>query len=144
MGTVSAEKQNPGRSIVVTSSMAGVTGAASEVPFCDNGPGYRRRSGNVCVSAAIIYTYGKMYDSVLAKESAIYTFDKTVGVIQPARSPYCYERIPEPEEIANIGVFLASDLAAAIYVQSIVADSGKTAGALRERTIGPTPTMKPF
>lgn len=87
---------------------------------------------------------GKVFDNKLGKDSAVKIFEQSMGSLQPKKSPYYYNRIPEPKEIANIGVFLASDLSASVNAQNIVADSGKTAAALGETMIGPVPPMKPF
>ena len=57
---------------------------------------------------------------------------------------YYYNRFAEPEEIANIGVFLASDLSASINGQNIVADSGKVVAALGESIMGPVAPLKPL
>ncbi|KAG6356697.1 hypothetical protein INS49_014571 [Diaporthe citri] len=59
-------------------------------------------------------------------------------------SKYYYQRVAEPEEIANIGVFLASHLSASINGQNTVADSGKAVAALGETVIGPVCPMLPF
>lgn len=81
--------------------------------------------------------------SKLSKEEAMNSFDSDLGDLVEG-SKYYYQRVAEPEEIANIGVFLASHLSASINGQNIVADSGKTVAALGETVIGPISPMLPF
>lgn len=81
--------------------------------------------------------------SKLSKEEAMDAFKSDLGNFVEG-SKYYYQRVAEPEEIANIGVFLASDLSASINGQNIVADSGKTVAALGESVIAPIPPMSPF
>lgn len=57
---------------------------------------------------------------------------------------YYYNRLQEAEEIANVGVFLASDSSAAINGQTILADSGFTAAATKEACTGPVPLVTPL
>lgn len=57
---------------------------------------------------------------------------------------YYFNRQAEPEEIANVQVFLASELSSSINGQVILADSGKTAGATGEACTGPIPLVKPL
>lgn len=57
---------------------------------------------------------------------------------------YYYNRLQEAEEMANIGVFLASDLSASINGQTILADSGFTAAATKEACTGHVPLVKPL
>jgi NAD(P)-dependent dehydrogenase (short-subunit alcohol dehydrogenase family) len=80
-------------------------------------------------------------DEKTMKESfAKYISDKGVE----AQQQYYYNRVAQPDEIANIGVFLASSLSSAVNGQVIIADSGKTAGALGESYIGAVPAVKPL
>lgn len=57
---------------------------------------------------------------------------------------YYYNRLQEAEEIAYLGVFLASDLAASINGRTVLADSGFTAAATKEACTGPVPSVKPM
>jgi enoyl-[acyl-carrier-protein] reductase (NADH) len=57
---------------------------------------------------------------------------------------YYYNRTADPAELANVGIFLASDLATSINGQVIVADSGKTVAAIGDTVIGTVPPMKPL
>lgn len=61
-----------------------------------------------------------------------------------ADQQYFYNRISQPDEIANVAVFLASDLASAVNGHILIADKGKTQGALGESYIGPVPAVEPL
>lgn len=86
---------------------------------------------------------GSADTSKLSKEEAMESFDSDLGDLVEG-SKYYYQRVADPEEIANIGVFLASHLSASINGQNIVADSGKTVAALGETVVGPISPMLPF
>jgi len=57
---------------------------------------------------------------------------------------YYYNRMADPEEIADIQLFLASDLSSSINGHVILADSGKTMAATGEGCTGPIPPVKPL
>lgn len=57
---------------------------------------------------------------------------------------YYYNRLQEADEMADIGVFLASDLSVSINGQVILADSGFTAAATKEACTGPVPPITPL
>jgi NAD(P)-dependent dehydrogenase (short-subunit alcohol dehydrogenase family) len=57
---------------------------------------------------------------------------------------YYYNRIAAPEELAHVGVFLASDLSSAINGITLLADSGKTVAATGEGCTGPIPPIIPL
>ncbi|GJN85499.1 3-oxoacyl-reductase [Purpureocillium lilacinum] len=169
MSNLSAEKTSPGGSIVVTSSMAGVSGGVADISYASAkaavshmvksasvhlssthvrvnamAPGFIRTSIMATSQAA---TEGKTQEQTppLSKEEALRQFDATLGRQGGAgKSPYYYDRIPEPGEVASLGVFLASDLAAAVNGQNIVADCGKTAAAFGESIMGPVAPMTPI
>lgn len=61
-----------------------------------------------------------------------------------AAPQYYYNRLQDAEELANLAVFLASDLAVSVNGQTILADSGKTAAATGEGCTGPVPPMQPL
>ncbi|KFZ20538.1 hypothetical protein V501_00070 [Pseudogymnoascus sp. VKM F-4519 (FW-2642)] len=165
MSVVSADKKKPKGSIVATSSMAGMSGGVSDISYSSAKAAVSNmvKSASVqlsathvrvnCVAPGFVRTSimatseatveGKSYDKGLSKDVALRQFDSTIGR-NGAGSPYYYDRIPEPEEIANICVFLASDLSAAINGQNIVADCGKTVAAFGESIIGPMPPLTPL
>jgi len=108
-------------------------------------PGFTRTSIMVTSQAA---AEGKTQEqqtttTTRSKEEALRQFDATLGR-QAGKSPYYYDRIAEPDEVASLGVFLASDLAAAVNGQNIVADCGKTAAAFGESIMGPVAPMTPI
>jgi NAD(P)-dependent dehydrogenase (short-subunit alcohol dehydrogenase family) len=57
---------------------------------------------------------------------------------------YYYNRLQEADEMANLGVFLASDLAVSINGQTILADSGFNIAATKEACTGVVPPVKPL
>jgi NAD(P)-dependent dehydrogenase (short-subunit alcohol dehydrogenase family) len=57
---------------------------------------------------------------------------------------YYHNRTAAPEELARVGVFLASDLSSSINGVTILADSGKTAAATGEGCTGPVPAITPL
>lgn len=61
-----------------------------------------------------------------------------------ANPQYYYNRTQEAEEIANVAVFFASDLAKSVNGQTLLADSGKTAAAIGEGCTGPIPPIQPL
>lgn len=120
--------------------------AASNIRVNSIAPGFVRSSIIASTQQAIAST-GATADAcpataTLSKEDATKAFDSTLGLLASDR--YYFERIPEPEEIANIGVFLASELSASVNGQNIVADSGKTASGAGDGIIGPIPAMPPL
>lgn len=184
LSTTSSDKQSPGGSIIVTSSMAGVNGAVSDISYCEFRepeqhlsnfissntikatakaavasmvrPGAVQLSGSHIrvnsiapgfVRTSIVATSastfaGQAFDENLDTGAIKDAFDNTLGRYEGVK--YYYERIPEPIEIANIGVFLASPLGASINGQNIVADSGKTVAAFRDTIIAPIQPLSPL
>jgi len=88
---------------------------------------------------------GGQFDVRMSEAEAKDAFQKYIDVLQvEGQSQYYYNRVAQPDEIADIAVFLASDLASAINGHVVLADSGKTKGALGESYIGPVPPVKPL
>ena len=56
-------------------------------------------------------------------------------------SYYYYNRISAPEDLANVGVFLASDAARTINGVVVLVDNGKTCGAFGEGFTGRIPPV---
>lgn len=122
---------------------------ASNIRVNSIAPGFVRSSIIASTQQAIASTGASSAEgaantatATLNKEDAAKAFDSTLGLLASDR--YYFERIPEPEEIANIGVFLASELSASVNGQNIVADSGKTASGAGDGIIGPIPAMPPL
>jgi NAD(P)-dependent dehydrogenase (short-subunit alcohol dehydrogenase family) len=181
MCNTTTDKPKPSGSIIVTSSMASVSGAVSDISYCkfsilcvfyitgllkhlatatakaaaanmvrpaaiqlsasnirvnSISPGFVRSS--IVSSTAVADSTNGTY----SRQDAEKAFNSTMGLM--AGDKYYYQRIPEPEEIAHIGVFLASDLSASINAQNIVADSGKTASGAGEGIIGPVAPLTPL
>ncbi|GJC80611.1 3-alpha-(or 20-beta)-hydroxysteroid dehydrogenase [Colletotrichum liriopes] len=158
MSTTSNDKNSARGSIVVTGSMAGVSGAVSDISYLAGmiksasvqlsasnirvnaiSPGFVRTSIAATSGSTVS---GNAFDEKLTKDMAENVFESIMG--NGGVETYYHDRIPEPVEIANLGVFLASDLAASVNAQNIVADSGKTAAAFGESIIQPIKPMKPL
>lgn len=118
---------------------ASVQLAASNVRVNAIAPGFIRTS---IVSSSIRAAGDGKEAASYDKTEAMKSFDATLG--RMSDNKYYYNRIAEPEEIANIGVFLVSELAASINGQNIVADSGKIVAALGETVIGPVQPLNPL
>lgn len=114
---------------------ASVQLSASNIRVNSISPGFVRSS---IISSTSTTDASKAY----TREDAEKAFNSTLGLL--ANDRYYYERIPEPEEVAHIGVFLASELSASVNAQNIVADSGKTAAGAGEGIIGPVAAMQPL
>ncbi|KAJ4361113.1 uncharacterized protein N0V89_001682 [Didymosphaeria variabile] len=71
-------------------------------------------------------------------------FFERAGLLDSEAQSYYYNRMADPEEIASIGVFLASELSKAVNGQVILADSGKTAAATGEACTGKVPRLIPL
>ncbi|KAM5354642.1 hypothetical protein ACJ41O_001289 [Fusarium nematophilum] len=124
MSNLTKEKQTPGGSIIVTSSIAGVSGAVSDISYSTAKAAVANmvKSGSVQLSStnvrvnsiapgfvhsSIVATSGasasgQAFDRDLDRTQATAVFDDALG-LQAAHAQYYYNRIPEPEEIANIG-----------------------------------------
>ncbi|KAF5013874.1 hypothetical protein FDECE_155 [Fusarium decemcellulare] len=164
MSTTSETKKQPGGSIIVTSSMAAVTGSASDISYSTAkaavvgmikpasvqlaashirvnaiSPGLVRTSLNLTSGLVVS---GAVSDKQISANDAKQAFDNALGKF--ASSRYYHSRIPGPIEIANIGVFLASDLSASVNAQNIVADNGKSVAAFGESLIGIVEPMRPL
>jgi NAD(P)-dependent dehydrogenase (short-subunit alcohol dehydrogenase family) len=88
---------------------------------------------------------GEQY-SVKATEKEIATnhtkFFARAGLLDAQQ--YYYNRTMEPDELARVGVFLASDLSSAINGTVLLADSGRTMAATGEGCTGPIPEITPL
>lgn len=118
---------------------ASVQLAATNIRVNCMSPGFVRTS-IIATSASTIS--GQAFDMEMDKADAISLFETVLG--RHSGENLYYNRIPEPVEIANVGVFLASGLAASINGQNIVVDSGKTAAAFGDTIIGPIKRMEPL
>lgn len=122
---------------------ASVQLSASNVRVNAIAPGFVRTS--IASTSAWIAGGHQDKDLQTNEADAVQQFDAIIGAAQSSNpSKYYYNRVPEPVEIANIGVFLASNLSASINGQNIVADSGKTVAALGETVIGPVEPLTPL
>ncbi|KAH6884503.1 hypothetical protein B0T10DRAFT_409682 [Thelonectria olida] len=144
MSSTTNEKKHPGGSIVVTSSMAGVAGAVSDLAYstAKAAVAHMIKSASVQLSATHVRV-NSIAPGFVNTSIAATSFDTMLGRFVVGEK-YYYNRIPEPIEIANIGVFLASDLSASVNAQNIVADSGKTTAAFGESIIVSIDPMKPL
>lgn len=118
---------------------ASVQLSASHIRVNSIAPGFVKSS---ITSTSANTVSGAAFDENLKKENAKEVFETVLG--RHTDEKYYYNRMPEPIEIANIGVFLASDLSASVNAQNIVADSGRTAAAFGETIIAAIEPMKPL
>lgn len=88
---------------------------------------------------------GERFNVTMTEKEGQEEFQKYIDVRGVEAEPqYYYNRLSQPDEIANIAIFLASDLASAINGHVVNADKGKTQGALGESYIGPVPRVMPL
>ncbi|RHZ50530.1 hypothetical protein CDV55_101651 [Aspergillus turcosus] len=167
MAVTSQEKPQPGGSIVLTSSCAAFLGAYADISYTAAKKAVNAlvESGSVQLSASNIrvngFAPGFTRTSILtssqnAEKGSEYGLKETAKEIQSNHEwfferaglrenrQYYYNRLQEAEEMAYLGVFLASDLASSINGQTILADSGFTAAATKEACTGPIPPVKPL
>jgi NAD(P)-dependent dehydrogenase (short-subunit alcohol dehydrogenase family) len=76
-----------------------------------------------------------------AKET-YFGYRKQQGLTEDYR--YYFEKVALPDEMANVAIFLASDLATAINGQNIAADYGLTEGASAHECLGGMPAVTPL
>lgn len=116
--------------------------SASNIRINGVGPGAVQTSliANSAHAAA-----GEKFSLAMSEKDAKQSFQDVVDALGAGgQTQYYYNRIPQPDEIADVAIFLASDLSSAINGQLILADSGKSQGALGESYIGPVPAVKPM
>ncbi|KAJ5641176.1 hypothetical protein N7490_005176 [Penicillium lividum] len=167
MVVTSEEKPQPSGNIVLTSSCAAFLGAYADIAYTatKNAVNGLVQSGSVQLSSSNIRVNGIapgftrtsiLTSSETAENGSEYNLKQTTKEIQGNHEwfferaglrenrQYYYNRLQEAEEIANIGVFLASEASASINGQTILADSGFTAAATKEACTGPVPLVKPL
>ncbi|RFU29320.1 hypothetical protein B7463_g7002, partial [Scytalidium lignicola] len=167
MMVTSKEKPQFGGVFVVTGSCAGFLGSYSDLPYTIaktalhglvSGASVHLSASNIRVNGVApgftktsILTvskdaekggeYRNDLDQATLKKNHEWFFERA-GLL--AAPQYYYNRLQDPEEIANIQLFLASELSSSINGQMILADSGKTAAATGEGCTGPIPRVKPL
>ncbi|KAL4810596.1 hypothetical protein BDV18DRAFT_155208 [Aspergillus unguis] len=167
MVVTSKEKPQPSGNIILTSSCAAFLGAYADIAYtaAKGAVNSLVESGSVQLSASNIRVNGLapgftrtsiLTSSQNAEKGSEYGLKQTQHEIQHNHEwffqraglrenrQYYYNRLQEAEEMAYLGVFLASDLSAAINGQTILADSGFTAAATKEACTGPVPPVKPL
>ena len=166
MAVISESKPEPKGSFVITSSAAAFLPGWSDISYStvktavrglvSNGA-FQLSSSNIRVNGI---APGATRSSVLttsrfAESSQPYALEESTSDILKQHKMFCDEagiddgfyyhnRVANPEEIAHIGVFLISDLSSAINGQVILADSGKSGGALGETLVGRIPPVSPL
>ncbi|OAL39417.1 hypothetical protein AYO20_01287 [Fonsecaea nubica] len=167
MAVTSPAKPQSAGTIVVTASVAGVSGLFSDLGYSTAKTAAIGlvTQGAVNLSASNIRVNGvapgavqtslivnapfaqqeKEFNLVMSESEAKEAFQKYIDVrgVQDQQQ-YYYNRVAQPDEIADIAVFLGSDLSSAVNGHVVVADSGKTKGALGESYVGPVPPVQPL
>ncbi|KAJ5616295.1 hypothetical protein N7537_001409 [Penicillium hordei] len=166
MSTTSSNKPKSKGNIEVTSKCSTLGGAFADMAYiAANGCNDLVRSDAVQLSSSNIRvdavapspaTISIFTTSKLAEVGVEYQLKKTAEEIRNESAgiyqgfglgedeTYYYNRSAAPGEIANVAVFLASDLPMAINGQAIVADSGKSVAASGDTSTGPVLPMSPF
>ncbi len=115
--------------------------SASNIRVNGVAPGFTRSSILTVSKDAEVGEYKNSQDEQQLKQNHMWFFERA-GLL---KSPeYYYNRLQDPGEMANIQLFLTSDLSSSINGQMILADSGKTAAAVGEACTGPIPPVKPL
>jgi NAD(P)-dependent dehydrogenase (short-subunit alcohol dehydrogenase family) len=171
MAVTSKDKPKSKGSIVATSSMAAFLPSCSNLTYSAvktavvsmvQSGALQLSSSNIRVngfapgatktsifSTSKLAESGKEYQISIGKdanqiEQVRKTFAARTG-LEGTDAFYYYNRVAPAEELARVGVFLATDASAVINGQVILADSGKTIGALGESFTGrilPVPVLK--
>lgn len=167
MSVTSAEKPEAKGSIVITSSCAAFAGAYADAVYTAvkkacNG---LVESGSVQLAASNIRVNGIapgctkssiLTSSQLAEAGGEYKTEATKAEMEATHDKFFargglfsqkekfYNRMAEPEEIANLACFLASDLALTVNGHVILADNGKTVAATGEGFTGPVTAVAPL
>ncbi|KAK8901163.1 hypothetical protein QC760_010239 [Botrytis cinerea] len=152
------EKPKPGGTFVVTSSNSSFSGSFGNLAYTTAKAAVNGMvaSGSVQLSASNVRVNGiapgAVRTSILASTEQLSSglkFDlvgeeKSAGAdfaslweMSGSADKYYYDKLIDPEQIANVGVFLASNLASAINGTVVVVDNGQLAAAHREKLLGP-------
>ena len=119
------EKQGTPASVINTSSILGVVGAANSQAYSAAKAGV----ANFTRSQGVTYAKTKIRFNAIApgyvNTALLKTLPESVTSTMVERMPI--GRLLEPEEIANVALFLASDLSTALTGAVINADGGYTA-----------------
>lgn len=71
-------------------------------------------------------------------------FAASKGIDTDAKPPYYYLRVSQPDEMADIGIFLASALSTSVNGHVIDADNGAAVCGLASSYLGPVPQITPL
>ena len=160
MSVTSAQKPAAKGSVIITSSCAAFAGAYADLVYTAVKKACNGivESGSAQLAMSNIRVNGVapgatkssiLTSSALAESGKEYRVEATRADIEATHAKFFergglfsdtakyYNRTAEPEEIAYVAAFLASDLALAINGQIILADSGKTIAATGEGFTGP-------
>jgi NAD(P)-dependent dehydrogenase (short-subunit alcohol dehydrogenase family) len=166
MAVTSNKKPKSKGSFIVTSSAAALSPAWADVTYTTaktaviglvRSAAYHLSSSNILVNAIApgAFKSSLQVTSDEAREGKNYTITKTSEEIRKEHEEFCrkigfddgyyfHNESGEPAEIANIGVFLASDASLPINGATIAADRGKSAAGFGEGLRGRVPPVTPF
>ncbi|KIY01862.1 uncharacterized protein Z520_02000 [Fonsecaea multimorphosa CBS 102226] len=170
MSFTSSTKPKPKGAIVVTSSIGAISGAVTDLAYSSVKAACHGMIANASVQLSTSnirinciapgFTQTSIHSNAARAEDGVEGFaglqneDNSTQVKQDQdaffkssgmtgeNAVYYYNRIALPEEIAHLGLFLASDLAAAVNGTVIVADSGRLAAGQGAGLFGPTTPVK--
>lgn len=116
--------------------------ASSNIRVNGIAPGFTKSS---ILTSSSLAEKGKAYEVKATRAEIGATHEKFFekGGLLKAKD-YYFNRAQEPEEIANLAVYLASDMAVCINGVVVLADSGKLAAATGDALTGTIPPVKPL
>ncbi|EXJ93255.1 hypothetical protein A1O3_01812 [Capronia epimyces CBS 606.96] len=143
MMVTSADKPQPAGAFVVTRSCASFLGSYSDLPYA-----VAKTALHGLISGASVH----LLSSNIGVNGVAPGFTKS-GILSNSQkaeqgeykaTEYYYNRLQDPAEVANVQVFLTSNISSCIYGQMVLCDSGKTAAATGEACTGSIPPVKPL
>lgn len=115
-----------GGSIVSTASISGTRPAAGESPYAASKAGVAALTASAALEYAPSIRINAVSPGMIKTAMTAQMFEFMPNQVERFESGTPVARIGEPEDIADVVVFLCSDLARFVYGQNIVVDGGLT------------------